>query len=148
GAWTPNPTAWDNGFFDTLLGWEWKLTKSPAGANQWTPTDPAAATLVPDAHDPTKRHAPMMSTADIALRTDPAYLEISKRFRANPEQFTDAFARVVQAHAPRHGPEHALRRSARAEGRARLAGSHSGCEPSADRRAGYRVAQGHDSRVG
>ncbi|MFN8574507.1 MAG: catalase/peroxidase HPI [Gemmatimonadaceae bacterium] len=94
GAWKPNPTTWDNGYFDTLLGYEWKLTKSPAGAQQWTPTDPAAATLVVDAHDPSKRHAPMMSTADLALRTDPTYLEISKRFHANPAQFTDAFARA------------------------------------------------------
>ncbi len=94
GAWTPNPITWDNGYFDMLLGYEWELTKSPAGAHQWTPTDPAAATLVPDAHDPTKRHAPMMSTADIALRTDPAYLEISRRFHANPRLFTEAFGRA------------------------------------------------------
>ncbi len=94
GAWKPNPTKWDNGYFDTLFRFEWKLTKSPAGAQQWTPTDPAAATLVVDAHDPTKRHAPMMSTADMALRTDPKYLEISKRFHANPAEFTEAFARA------------------------------------------------------
>jgi len=94
GAWTPNPIRWDNGYFDTLFGYEWQLTKSPAGAQQWTPTDPAAATTVPDAHDPTKRHAPMMSTADIALRTDPAYLEISKRYHADPAAFHDAFARA------------------------------------------------------
>jgi catalase-peroxidase len=94
GAWKPNPTKWDDGYFDTLLGWEWKLTKSPAGAQQWTPTDPAAATTVVDAHDPTMRHAPMMSTADMALRTDPKYLEISKRFRADHAAFTDAFARA------------------------------------------------------
>ncbi|KPF86804.1 hydroperoxidase [alpha proteobacterium AAP38] len=95
GAWTPTPTQWDNSYFDTLLGYdEWELTKSPAGAHQWKPKDPAAATTVPDAHDPTKRHAPMMTTADMALRTDPAYLEISKRFRANPEEFADAFARA------------------------------------------------------
>ena len=94
GAWTPNPIKWDNGYFDTLFGYEWQLTKSPAGAHQWTPTDPAAATTVPDAHDPTKRHAPMMSTADLALRTDPIYLEISKRFHADPQAFHDAFARA------------------------------------------------------
>jgi catalase-peroxidase len=94
GAWTPNPIKWDSGYFDTLFGYEWVLTKSPAGAQQWAPKDPSAATLVPDAHDPTKRHAPMMSTADMALRTDPAYLEISKRFQAHPEQLTDAFARA------------------------------------------------------
>jgi catalase-peroxidase len=94
GAWTPNPIRWDNGYFDTLLGYEWELTKSPAGAHQWTPTDPAAKTLVPDAHDPSKRHAPMMTTADMAMRTDPIYLEISKRYHANPELFADAFARA------------------------------------------------------
>jgi catalase-peroxidase len=94
GAWTPNPIKWDNGYFDMLLGYEWELTKSPAGAHQWRPTDPAAWTIVPDAHDPTKRHAPMMTTADIAFRTDPKYLEISKRFHANPQEFHDAFARA------------------------------------------------------
>ena len=94
GAWKPNPTTWDGGYFNTLLGYEWELTKSPAGAQQWTPTDPAAATTVVDAHDPTKRHAPMMSTADMALRTDPAYLEISKRYRDNFSEFADAFARA------------------------------------------------------
>jgi catalase-peroxidase len=94
GAWTPTPTQWDNGYFDTLFGHEWALTRSPAGAWQWTPTDPAAATLVPDAHDPTKRSAPMMSTADMALRADPAYLQISQRFHAHPDQLADAFARA------------------------------------------------------
>jgi catalase-peroxidase len=94
GAWKPNPTTWDGGYFQTLLGYEWQLTKSPAGAQQWTPTDPAAATTVVDAHDPTKRHAPMMSTADMALRTDPAYLAISTRYRDNFNEFADAFARA------------------------------------------------------
>ncbi len=94
GAWKPNPTTWDNGYFDTLFGYEWELTKSPAGAYQWTPTDPAAATTVVDAHDPTKFHAPMMATTDIALRTDPAYLAISKRYHENFDQFADAFARA------------------------------------------------------
>jgi catalase-peroxidase len=94
GAWKPNPTQWDNGYFDTLFRYEWTLTKSPAGAHQWTPTDPAAATTVVDAHDPTKFHAPMMATTDLALRMDPAYLEVSKRFHANPDQFADAFARA------------------------------------------------------
>ena len=94
GAWKPNPTTWDGGYFATLLGYEWQLTKSPAGAHQWTPTDPAAATTVVDAHDPTKRHAPMMSTADMALRTDPAYLAISKRYNENFSEFADAFARA------------------------------------------------------
>jgi catalase-peroxidase len=95
GAWTPTPIQWDNSYFDTLLGYaDWELTKSPAGAHQWRPTDPMAAVTVPDAHDLTRRHAPMMTTADIALRTDPAYLEISRRFHANPDQFAEAFARA------------------------------------------------------
>ncbi len=94
GAWKPNPTTWDNGYFDTLFGHEWVLTKSPAGAYQWTPKDAAAASLVQDAHDPVKRHAPMMSTADLALRMDPAYEKISRRFHANPQEFADAFARA------------------------------------------------------
>ena len=94
GAWTNNPVLWDNGYFDNLLGYEWELTKSPAGAWQWTPKDAAAEGTVPDAHDPSKRHKPIMTTADMALRTDPAYLEISKRFHAHPGQFADAFARA------------------------------------------------------
>ncbi|MDX2192300.1 MAG: catalase/peroxidase HPI [Gemmatimonadales bacterium] len=94
GAWTPNPTKWDNGYFDMLLGYEWELTKSPAGAWQWTPTDPAAKALVPDAHDPAKRSAPMMSTADMAMKMDPEYRKISERFHKHPEQFADAFARA------------------------------------------------------
>ena len=94
GAWTPNPIMWDNGYFDMLFGYEWELTKSPAGANQWKPTDASAGDLVPDAHDESRRHAPMMATTDIALRTDPSYLEISKRFHANLDEFADAFARA------------------------------------------------------
>ena len=94
GAWTPNPIKWDNGYFDTLFGYDWDVTKSPAGAYQWIPTDPAAATTVPDAHDPTKTHAPIMTTADMAMRMDPIYGPISKRFHENPDQFADAFARA------------------------------------------------------
>ena len=94
GAWTPNPTKWDNGYFDTLFGYEWELTKSPAGAHQWTPTDPAAKTTVPDAHDKSVRHAPMMTTADMAMRMDPIYREISKRFHKDPALFADAYARA------------------------------------------------------
>jgi catalase-peroxidase len=94
GAWTPNPTRWDNGYFDTLFGHEWQRVKSPAGAWQWIPTDPAAATLVPDAHDKTQRHAPMMTTADMALRMDPIYEPISRRFQQHPEQLAEAFARA------------------------------------------------------
>jgi len=94
GAWTPTPTRWDDSFFDTLFRYEWELTKSPAGAWQWTPTDPAAVDTVPDAHDPTKRHAPMMATTDLALRMDPLYLPISRRFQENPDQLANAFARA------------------------------------------------------
>jgi len=94
GAWTPNPIAWDNGYFDTLFGFEWELTKSPAGAWQWKPANGAAADAVPDAHDPARRHAPMMATTDVALRTDPAYTEVSRRFHADPAAFADAFARA------------------------------------------------------
>jgi catalase-peroxidase len=94
GAWTPNPTQWGMGYFDTLFGYDWDVVKSPAGAWQWVPTDPAAKELVPDAHDPSKQHAPIMTTADLALRMDPIYGPISKRFHANPEEFADAFARA------------------------------------------------------
>ncbi len=93
GAWTPTPTTWDMSYFDTLLGNEWELTKSPAGAQQWRPAKGAMSDAVPDAHDD-RKHAPMMTTADMAMREDPAYLEISKRFHANPEEFADAFARA------------------------------------------------------
>src|SRR5205085_4178558 len=79
GAWTPDPVRWDHGYFETLFGYEWELTRSPAGASQWTPQGGAGAGTVPDAHDPTRRHAPMMSTADLALRADPAYEKISRR---------------------------------------------------------------------
>lgn len=94
GAWTPNPIQWDNGYFETLFGYEWELTKSPAGAQQWKPKGNAGAGTVPDAHDPGKRHAPMMSTADMAMRMDPTYEKISRRFMANPQEFADAFARA------------------------------------------------------
>jgi catalase-peroxidase len=94
GAWTPNPTKWDMGYFETLFKYDWKLERSPAGAYQWVPTDPAAKKAVPDAHDPSKRNAPIMTTADLALRMDPIYGPISKRFMENPEAFADAFARA------------------------------------------------------
>lgn len=94
GAWTPTPTTWDNSFFETLFSFEWQQTTSPAGAKQWEPTDPAAGSLVPDAHDPSKRHAPMMLTTDLALRVDPIYEPIARRFYENPEVFADAFARA------------------------------------------------------
>lgn len=94
GAWTPTPVKWDNSYFDTLFGYEWELTKSPAGAHQWTPKNGTGAGTVPDAHDPTKRHAPMMATTDLSLRMDPAYEKISRRFHKNPQEFADAFAKA------------------------------------------------------
>jgi catalase-peroxidase len=94
GAWKPKPTTWDMGYFDMLLGYEWELTKSPAGAHQWRPKDPAAWTLVEDAHDPTRRHPPMMTTADMAMKMDPEYRKISERFHKDPAAFQDAFARA------------------------------------------------------
>ena len=94
GAWTPTPIQWDNSYFDTLFGHEWELTKSPAGAHQWIPKGGAGASSVPDAHDPSRRHAPIMSTADLAMRIDPAYEKISRHFHQNPQEFADAFARA------------------------------------------------------
>ena len=94
GAWTNNPIQWDMGYFDNLFGYEWVLTKSPAGAHQWTPKDTAAAGTVPDAHDQAKRHAPMMTTADMAMRVDPAYEKISRHFHQNPQEFADAYAKA------------------------------------------------------
>ncbi len=94
GAWTHTPTTWDNSYFDTLFGYEWELTRSPAGAWQWKPANGAGSDTVPDAHDPDKRHAPMMTTADMAMRMDPIYESISRRFHENPDEFADAFARA------------------------------------------------------
>ncbi len=94
GAWKPNPTTWDNGYFETLFKYDWKLTKSPAGAQQWTPTDASAVTTVVDAHDAHKFHAPMMTTADMALRMDPVYEKISRKFLNDFDAFADAFARA------------------------------------------------------
>ena len=94
GAWTTTPTQWSNNYFENLFGYEWELTKSPAGAHQWKPKAGAGADTVPDAHDPSKRHAPTMLTTDIALRVDPAYEKVSRNFYENPDQFADAFARA------------------------------------------------------
>ena len=94
GAWTTEPAKWDNNYFDNLFGYDWVLTKSPAGAHQWTPREESALNTVPDAHDPSRGHAPMMFTTDLALKEDPAYLPISKRFHENPDQFADAFAKA------------------------------------------------------
>jgi catalase-peroxidase len=94
GAWTTNPVKWDNNYFDNLFGHEWELTNGPGGANQWAPKNGSAAGTVPDAHDPSKKHAPMMFTTDLALKVDPSYATISKRFHENPEAFADAFAKA------------------------------------------------------
>jgi catalase-peroxidase len=94
GAWTPTPTAWDNSFFETLFGYEWELTRSPAGAWQWVPTDPVAAAAVPDPQDPARRHAPVMLTTDLSLRMDPVYEPISRRFLEHPGDFAEAFAKA------------------------------------------------------
>jgi catalase-peroxidase len=94
GAWKPNPTTWDMGYFDMLFGYEWELTKSPAGAHQWTPKNCKPEHLIPDAHDPSKKHPPMMTTADLSLRFDPAYEKISRRYHHHPQEFADAFARA------------------------------------------------------
>ncbi len=113
GAWTATPTKWSNEYLDNLFGYDWDLVKSPGGAWQWVPTDPAASKLVPDAHDPAKTHPPVMLTTDLALRMDPAYAKIAKRFQANPDQFADAFAKAwyklthrdMGPHARLIGPE-------------------------------------------
>jgi catalase-peroxidase len=94
GAWTTNPVKWDNGYFDNLFGYEWKLVKGPGGASQWTPTEASAQGTVPDAHNPSKKHAPMMFTTDLSLKMDPIYAPISKRFHKNPDEFAKAFAKA------------------------------------------------------
>ncbi|MBB3280794.1 catalase/peroxidase HPI [Mitsuaria sp. BK037] len=94
GAWKPNPTTWDNGYFDMLFGYEWELTKSPAGAHQWVAKDVKPEHMIPDAHDPSRKHAPMMTTADLSLRMDPIYEPISRRFHQDPAAFADAYARA------------------------------------------------------
>jgi catalase-peroxidase len=94
GAWKPNPTKWDMGYFDVLFRYEWELVKSPAGAHQWRAKDVRPEDMIPDAHDPSKKHAPMMTTADLSLRFDPIYEKISRRYHANPAEFADAFARA------------------------------------------------------
>ena len=94
GAWKPNPTKWDMGYFDMLFGYEWELTRSPAGAHQWVAKDVRPEHMIPDAHDPSKKHSPMMTTADLSLRFDPIYEKISRRFHQDPQGFADAFARA------------------------------------------------------
>ena len=129
GAWTTTPTKWSNNYLENLFGYEWELTKSPAGANQWTPKNGAGAGTVPDAHDPSKRHAPFMLTTDLSLRMDPIYEPIARRFLENPRGVRGRVRQgVVQADAPRHGASLALPWPAGSQGALDLArpGSRSG----------------------
>ena len=132
GAWTPTPTTWDNSYWDTLFGFDWELTESPAGAKQWQPSNPEAQELVPDAHIEGKKNPPMMSTADMALKVDPELRAYAERFRDDPEYFARPVRpRLVQAAAPRHGPEEPLPRPGRAERGPHLAGPGPGGRPRA-----------------
>ena len=124
-TWTTTPTKWSNNFFRILFRYEWELTKSPAGAHQWKPKGDEGAGTVPDAHDPSKHHAPSMLTTDLSLRFDPVYEKISRRFMENPDQLAEAFARAwFKLNAPRHGPASTLSRPGGSSGRAHLAGPH------------------------
>ena len=148
GAWTNEPTKWDKGFLDNLFNYDWEQTTSPAGARQWKPVNPEAEDTVPDAHDPSKRHAPMMLTTDLALKLDPGFGPITKRFHEQPEELEEAFAkRLVQAAPPRHGTDLALPRAV-GPGAAALAGPDTGCRSRADRRGGDRGPQARGSRLG
>src|SRR5664279_4103914 len=122
GAWTTTPTKWSSNYLDNLYGFEWELTKSPAGAHQWTPKNGAGAGTVPDAHDPAQRHAPFMLTTDLALKMDPNYAPISKRFHENPQQFADAFAKAWYKLTHRDMTSLPLPRPARSQGAPDLAG--------------------------
>jgi catalase-peroxidase len=145
GAWKPNPTKWDNGYFDTLFGFEWELTKSPAGAQQWKPKGNAGAGTVVDAHDKSKTHQPMMTTADMALRVDLAYEKISRRFHKNPAEFADAFARAWFKLTHRDmGPR--ARYLGKDVPKEVLAGPGAGRRPQADRRQGRSRPQGQAAR--
>ena len=148
-TWTPTPTTWDNSFFENLFGYEWELTKSPAGAHQWKPKDGAGADTVPDPEDPSKRRAPTMLTTDLSLRFDPVYEPISRRFLREPGRVRGRLRPgVVQADPPRHGPDRALPRPAGPVRDADLAGPRSRGGPRARRRRGHRRAQGADPRLG
>ncbi len=148
GAWTNEPTKWDNGFLDNLFDYDWELTKSPAGAKQWTPKNPEAQGTVPDAHDPSKRHAPMMLTTDLALKVDPIYAPIAKRFHEQPGPARRRVRQgLVQAAAPRHGTGVALPRPV-GPGAAAVAGPGPRGRSRADRRGGHRRPQGQDPRLG
>ena len=148
GAWTNDPTKWDNGFLDNLFSYDYELTKSPTGANQWKPKDPEAQGTVPDAHDPSKRQTTMMLTTDLSLKMDPIYAPIAKRFHENPDQLAERVRKgVVQAVAPRHGAHLALPRPV-GSGAAAVAGPRPRGRPRVGRRRGRRCPQGHDRRIG
>ena len=143
GAWTPTPATWDNSFFETLFGFEWELSTSPAGAKQWIPTDAAAAGLVPDAHDTSKKHPPVMLTTDLSLRVDPVYEQISRRFYENPQEFADAFAKAWYKLTHRDmGPIARYLGSAGPSRTPALAGPSSRRDSPIDRRCRHRFAQG------
>ena len=145
-TWTQTPTRWSNHFFENLFHYEWELTKSPAGANQWVAK--GADATIPDVHDPTKKRLPTMLTTDISLRVDPAYEKISRHFMENPDQFADAFARAWFKLTHRDMGPCAISRSGGSRRRAHLAGPCSRGESQIDRCAGYRVAERQDSGVG
>ena len=147
-TWTTTPTKWSNNFFANLFSYEWELTKSPAGAHQWTPKNGAGNGTVPDAHDPSKRHAPSMLTTDLALRLRPGLRkDLAALLRASGSVRRRVCPGVVQADAPRHGPDRALSRPARSEGTAAVAGPDPRGESSADRGAGHCRAEGEDPRI-
>jgi catalase-peroxidase len=143
-TWTNTPTKWSNNFFRILFGNEWELTKSPAGAHQWKPKGDAGAGTVPDAHDPSKRRAPSMLTTDLALRFDPVYEKISRRFFENPDQLADAFARAWFKLTHRDMGPRALSRPGSSRRRAHLARSYPSSQSYIDRREGHRFPQGQD----
>ena len=146
GAWTPTPIQWDSSYFETLFGYEWELTDSPAGAKQWVPKDGAAADAVPDAHDPSVRHAPMMATTDLALREDPTYREISLRFKEDPRAAGRRLRQgLVQAAPPRHGSGRPLPRPVGARAAA-VAGPGARGRPRAGGRGRDRRAEAEGAR--
>ncbi|MFZ0378808.1 MAG: peroxidase family protein [Solirubrobacteraceae bacterium] len=148
GIWTATPVNWDNSFFTNLFEYEWELTKSPAGANQWEAKDLSAQGTVPDAHDSSKTHAPVMLTTDLSLKVDPIYGPISRRFYENPDEFADAFAKAwYKLTHPRQGATVALPRSARTRRAAAVAGPCPVRRSRDDRHRRHRRAEGQDSRL-
>ena len=145
GAWTTTPTQWSNNYFENLFGYEWELTKSPAGAYQWKPQNNGGVGTVPDAHDPEKSHAPFMLTTDLALRVDPAYEKVSRHFLENPEAFGDAFARAwFKLTHRRHGAPVALPRFGGSGGRFGVARPGSPGDAPAGRRRRHCRAENRD----